>query len=303
MTSHHTTAVHDLLSDDKILDFVFTETVDDVTLYAPNSVIIPQKPILPIQTLNNLRSEAEALDISTETLTDVKLQEIRAIALIERGYLRNKENNSNEIQEKPDFKTAEEILTKITQQCPNYPSVYNNRAQLNQLYALALDQIADILIQQDQDNITKIDLPPTLLNKTPSDIKKQVKMLRLQALSDLNQCIQLIHQLYPLFSPSGSKDLLLKLECKKNDDELIIPQVLVQALTQRALLHKLRGNEMLSFQDFQQASSLGSKLAQEELNSMNTFELLNKQTVQKLMSNYFQGLHQNSIDNQQQLNQ
>eukprot|EP00461_Guttulinopsis_vulgaris_P008524 UN08576 len=38
------------------------------------------------------------------------------------------------------FQGALKLFNEIIDQCPNYASAFNNRAQLNQLYALALEQ-------------------------------------------------------------------------------------------------------------------------------------------------------------------
>ena len=292
MTSTHTKDCLELDTDDKILEFVFTQPIDDETLYAPDSVILPVQKLIPIQTLTDLKSEAVALGISEERLKSIKLDELRAIALVD--------------SKEPKHQEAERIFSTIIQQNPSYPSAYNNRAQLTQLYALFLSQLPEKFVP-DKSNPYE-----------PQVVGKKVKMLQLSAMSDLNQSIQLCYQLYPLFSPEGTSDLLAlqeKLQQQKqqqgeqsggqqdvgSQDDIIIPRVLIQSLCQRAILHKLRGNELLSFQDFKQAAALGSKMAKEELDNMNEFEKLNKETVFQVMKQLSNELNQTAIDYQQQL--
>lgn len=328
MHKHHTTDTHNLTSDDAILDYVMKQSFEDVSLYTKGSYSVPKYDIpLPVQTLEVLRTESEALKIPEDKLKEVKLQEIRAIYLVERGYFKKQQKSDptttdttstpttdeTSPSERSDFQGALEIFNEIIAHHPNYPSAYNNRAQLNQLYALSLEfhskhggaALADHAM-------------------TPDDMMRKVKHLRLQALSDLNQSIAILYTLYPLFSPSGAADLQKLLEKqqqlqqaqqqKKEGGEeeeatktttpeeqlpqLIIPKVLVNSLTQRALLHKLRGNEKMSFQDFKHASLLGSPLAQKELEEMNPFEVMNKEAVHKLMAEYYASLHQTSLENQ-----
>lgn len=283
MTSTHTKECLELDTDDKILEFVFTQPIDDETLYAPGSVIRPVQKVLPIQTLTDLKSEAVALGITEERLKSVKFDELRAIALVD--------------SKEPNYREAERMFSTIIQQNPSYPSAYNNRAQLTQLFALFLSRFPEKFVPNKDDPYE------------PQVVGKKVKMLQLSAMSDLNQSIQLCYQLYPLFSLEGAKDLLAlqekiqqQLQQQREDtDKIIVPRVLIQSLCQRAILHKLRGNELLSFQDFKQAAALGGKMAKEELDKMNEFEKLNKETVFQVMKQLSDGLNQTAIEYQQQL--
>jgi hypothetical protein len=330
----HKAEVFNLTSDDDLLSFMFShpmeelnENFEELTPQDSNVANIPHIPsTIPIQTgLESLRSEAEALNITAENLKEIKMKELQAIYVAEPrvAEAEKKAQNcagSDDNQPQgillPKFQQSNQIFTQIITKYPNYPSAYNNRAQLNQLLALYVSQYPELFTQLTQTPVSNDE------GEKKAQISKKIKLLQLQALSDLNQSIQLCHRLYPLFAPDGTTKLLQlqeteEIEIKKEQIEfehnnpgkeftrpkskLVIPRVLIQSLCQRAILHKLRGNELLSFQDFKQAAALGSTMAKEEIDSMNTFERLNRETVFQMMKQHTSDLNDVASGYQEQI--
>lgn len=66
-------------------------------------------------------------------------------------------------------------------------------------------------------------------------------------------------------------------------------KVLGQSLCQRALIHRLRGEDQQSYQDFTKASQLGNMFARRQLVALNPYAALCNQMLGQMLNNVRQG--------------
>jgi len=100
----------------------------------------------------------------------------------------------------------------------------------------------------------------------------------------------------PLFAPAYNnraqvlrllqKDDLALLDLDKAIELAYDVVTLRQGLTQRGLLHKLKGNELKAFEDLERAGKLGSDLARKEAVSVNPYAQLCGNMVAQVMQSY-----------------
>ncbi len=112
---------------------------------------------------------------------------------------------------------------------------------------------------------------------TKKKVLGNADMIRISAMSDLNQALMIMYSLYPEFAPQNIAQI-------KSDKVVKVPVVLVQALCQRGVLHRVRGNFNQYRSDMQMAAALGSAFAQQELVDMNPIAQLNSEMLPEILA-------------------
>ena len=112
---------------------------------------------------------------------------------------------------------------------------------------------------------------------TKKKVLGNADMIRISAMSDLNQALMIMYSLYPEFAPQNIAQI-------KSDKVVKVPVVLVQALCQRGVLHRVRGNFNHYRSDMQMAAALGSAFAQQELVDMNPIAQLNSEMLPEILA-------------------
>ena len=215
------------------------------------------------------------------------------------------------------LESAIAVFTALITECPDYASALNNRAQARQLLAMHLVKQQQSVEEAAAnaaagpataaaagDESAEPAAPAVaVFPSTPEGkaVVQKAQMLQVTALSDLNQAIMICHKLYNKLLARRRQE---KASAKNADASAATsngtatatangddvddsgyrpPRALLQALCQRAALHRLRGNDEQALLDMHKAAELGSAWAQRERAAMHPVAQLNSEMMGEML--------------------